>query len=91
MEYLLLDVIFRTIVSVSCPGLPQFLHADPSDYFLAAGTTITLICHEDYAFANGAKSTDIYCNADGDWEPEVVDCQSKIHQNLFAPICTEVL
>ena len=70
---------FPLYFSVSCPALPHFDHADPSDYFLGTGTVITLTCHEDYAFANGDKSTDIYCNADGDWEPEVVDCQSMFH------------
>ena len=90
-ELLLLDMMFTSIVSVSCPELPQFVHADPSDYFLGAGTTITLTCHEDYVFANGAKSADIYCNADGDWEPEVVDCQSKIPQNPLEVYPPEVL
>ena len=63
---------------VSCTALPKFNHAEPSDFYLGTGTTITIQCHKDYAFLNHKQTMDIYCNSDGDWEPAVQDCQSKL-------------
>ena len=68
-EFHVYFLICRFSFSVSCPKLPEFLHATRDGDSLRIGSVVTYTANDHYQFGPGITVLTITCTSYADWDP----------------------